>query len=86
MSAASTPDASHVYGGFLSTLQVYCEERNIPYRGIPAGTIKKHATGKGNASKQMMIDAAREKLGYTGDDDNEVDALWLLSAVINEAI
>ena len=43
-----------------------------------ATEIKKHATGKGNASKPMMIEAARNKLGYTGADDNEADALWIL--------
>jgi len=79
-------DAAQVHGGFLSTLQAFCEEKNIPYRGIPVGTIKKHATGKGNASKEMMIKAARENLGYKGNDNNEADALWLLSAVINNAI
>ena len=50
--------------------------------GIPVGTIKKHATGKGNASKEMMIEAARKKLGYKDDDDNEADALWILDAGI----
>ena len=41
------------------------------------GTIKKHATGKGNASKEEVMKAMRE-LGHPVTDDNEADALALL--------
>ena len=70
-------DAAHVYGGLLATLTAWCEHHQIPYEGIPVGTIKKHATGKGNASKDDMIAAAR-LLGYAPTDDNEADALAIL--------
>lgn len=70
-------DAAHAYGGFLATLTAWCEHHNIPYQGVPVGTIKKHATGKGNASKEQMITAVR-KLGHAPVDDNEADALALL--------
>lgn len=70
-------DAAHVYGGLLGHLSAWCEERDIPYQGIPVGTIKRHATGKGNASKEMMIEAAR-RLGFNPVDDNEADALHIL--------
>ncbi len=39
--------------------------------------IKIHATGKGNAKKDDMMAAARER-GWTFKDDNEADALWIL--------
>ena len=74
--------AAHVYGGYLAILQMVCAEHSIALNGIPVGTIKKHATGNGRATKQMMIDAAREKLNYKGNDDNEADALWILDAGI----
>ena len=45
-------DASHVYGGFLGTLTAWCEEHELPYQGVPVGTIKRYATGKGNASRR----------------------------------
>jgi hypothetical protein len=48
-------DAAHAYGGFLATLTAWCEHHQIPYQGVPVGTIKKHATGKGNAGKDEMI-------------------------------
>ena len=52
-------DAAHVFGGLMAVLTAWAEMRGVPYQGVPVGTIKKHATGKGNASKQAMIDAAR---------------------------
>ena len=70
-------DAAHVYGGLMATLTAWCELRGIPYRGVPVGTIKKHATGKGNAGKPEMIAAAKAR-GLSPADDNEADALALL--------
>ena len=70
-------DAAHVYGGLLATLTSWCEHHNIPYQGVPVGTIKRHATGKGNASKTEVMDAMRS-LGHQVTDDNEADALALL--------
>ena len=70
-------DAAHAYGGFLATLTAWCEHHQIPYSGVPVGTIKRHATGKGNAGKQQVADAMRA-LGFDPADDNEADALALL--------
>ncbi|GMU44616.1 MAG: hypothetical protein AMXMBFR25_26020 [Lysobacterales bacterium] len=54
-----------------------CEQHQVPYQGVPVGTIKKHATGKGNASKDDVLSAMRT-LGHAPTDDNEADALALL--------
>ena len=81
---AST-DAAHAYGGFLGLLSAWCERHAIPYQGVPVGTIKKHATGKGNANKDAMIAAVRS-WGYTPVDDNEADALALLHWAIAQEI
>lgn len=70
-------DAAHAYGGFLATLTAWCEHHGIPYAGVPVGTIKRHATGKGNANKASVIAAVREA-GHDPQDDNEADALALL--------
>ena len=70
-------DAAHAYGGFMGHLTAWCELHNIPYQGVPVGTIKKHATGKGNAGKDEMIIAAKSR-GHDPMDDNEADALALL--------
>lgn len=75
-------DAAHVYGGFLGVLTQWCETHNIPYEAVPVGTIKKHATGKGNADKPKMLAAARTAWpGQNVEDDNQADALWLLDHV-----
>ncbi|MFP5382262.1 MAG: hypothetical protein ACLGG4_08355, partial [Gammaproteobacteria bacterium] len=55
----------------------WCEHHGVPYQGVPVGTIKKHVTGKGNASKDEMMAAMRAR-GYLPTDDNEADALALL--------
>jgi len=67
-------DAAHVYGGLMATLTKWCEVNKIPYEGVPVGTIKKFATGKGNADKSAMM-AAAWKAGYDPIDDNEADAI-----------
>ena len=67
-------DAAHVYGGLMATLTAWAELRGIPYEGVPVGTIKRHATGKGNADKEAMIAAARAR-GFSPADDNEADAI-----------
>jgi hypothetical protein len=70
-------DAAHIYGGFLAHLSAWCEERSIPYEGIPVGTIKRFATGKGNAPKDAMLAAIRAR-GFTPTDDNEADAIAIV--------
>ncbi len=89
-------DAAHIYGGLVGILSGLCDEMGgIAYQGIPVGTIKKRATGKGNANKEAMVNAAnRHFLGYQMEegepppmfikDDNQADALWVLQCGIDE--
>lgn len=77
-------DAAHAYGGFLGHLSAWCEHHRIPYQGIPVGTIKKFATGRGNARKGEMVHAVRG-WGHAPVDDNEADALALLRFVSGPA-
>lgn len=77
-------DAAHAYGGFLAHLTAWCEERGIPYQGVPVGTIKKAWTGRGNADKAAMIAEARSR-GFTVADDNEADAIALLDWALKNA-
>ena len=69
-------DAAHAYGGALAVVTAWCEERKIPYEAVPVASIKKHATGKGNAKKDVMIEAAKKR-GWEVVDDNHADALWI---------
>ena len=69
--------AAHAYGGYLAILQVWAYKREIECVGVGVGQIKKFWTGKGNASKEMMI-AEANKRGFETQNDNESDALALL--------
>jgi Holliday junction resolvasome RuvABC endonuclease subunit len=61
----------------MATLTSWAELRGVPYQGTPVGTIKRHATGKGNAGKAAMVAAARDR-GFSPADDNEADAIAIL--------
>lgn len=70
-------DAAHAYGGYLATLQSWCEVNDVEYSGVGVGVIKKYWTGRGNADKAaMMLECARR--GIEVRDDNEADAVALL--------
>jgi hypothetical protein len=77
--------AAQVYGGFLAHLTAWCERHAAPYLGVPVATIKRHVTGKGNASKEEVIAAIRAR-GHSPADDNEADALALLDWAIANRI
>ena len=70
-------DAAHVHGGLLATLTSWCEQHSLPYQGVPVGTWKKHTCGKGNADKQAVMAAMRQR-GFEPADDNEADAIAIL--------
>ena len=75
-------DAAHAYGGFMAHLTAWCEHHEIPYHGVPVGTIKKSACGKGNASKEEMVEKARAIVKNVSDH-NEADAIHILMYAIN---
>jgi Holliday junction resolvasome RuvABC endonuclease subunit len=77
-------DAAHIYGGLVATLSEECERRGLPYVGIPVGSVKKFATGKGNAGKGAMIEAAQEMWPGWSGDDNEADARWIAETAAAE--
>jgi Holliday junction resolvasome RuvABC endonuclease subunit len=49
----------------------------IPYVTVPPASLKKYATGKGNADKTAMAIAALKRFGLEFADDNQCDAYWL---------
>jgi Holliday junction resolvasome RuvABC endonuclease subunit len=50
---------------------------DVPYVTVVAATLKKYATGKGNADKTAMAIAALKRAGAEFADDNQCDAAWL---------
>ena len=63
--------------GYTAVAQLWCADNNIPLRMAHSGTIKKFITGKGNATKDTVMDVIRAR-GFRPIDDNEADALALM--------
>lgn len=52
----------------------------LPWVDIAPNSLKKYATGRGDADKTRMVVAARDRLDYGGYSPDEADALWLRAA------
>lgn len=70
--------SARVYFGYLAILEAWCAANNVRLVGVGVGTIKKHFTGFGNATKEDMIAEAKRR-GFKVIDDNHADALAILS-------
>lgn len=84
LARAATP--MEFLGNLKGTLGMWAEENSIPNEGFPIGTIKRRATGKGNADKLAVLKATNQQLGAkfnldTWEEDkadNMADAAWVL--------
>jgi Holliday junction resolvasome RuvABC endonuclease subunit len=77
-------DAAHIYGGIVAVIAAECEERSVPYRGVNVTTVKKRATGKGNAGKEAMVTAFTALVGRPPESDDEADALFVALTLADE--
>jgi hypothetical protein len=68
---------SHELGELGGVVRLALHDAGIPFVAVVPSALKRYATGRGNASKDEMKAAARARLGFVGEDDNEADALWL---------
>ena len=64
--------------GFLAIIQFFCAKHYIKTDSIHPKTLKKYATGNGNATKADMMEAYRVEFGEEPIDDNESDARFIL--------
>lgn len=77
-------EQAHHRGGYATSLCVglvtetlaFAADKNIETMPVHSATLKKWATGKGNANKDAMMKAAK-KFGHDPKDDNEADAILL---------
>lgn len=60
--------------------RTYLLRLRAPYVTMPPATLKKFATGRGNADKTAMAIALLKRAGIELADDNQVDAWWLRAA------
>ena len=70
-------DATRSLWGIAGILEAVVTDAALPVVDVAVPTIKKFATGDGRASKVEMIAAAR-RMGYTGNNEHEADAVCLL--------
>lgn len=72
--------ATAILEGIVAGLQRFASEVGAEITAVPSGTLKRHATGKGNADKRSMTETAFKRFVTNGIplDDNEADALWIL--------
>lgn len=75
-------ESSRVWCGLLAVLRLQAYRSKVPLHGLHIGTVKKHATGSGNADKAAMVAAARKRWSFEIVDDNHADALWILDTFL----
>jgi Holliday junction resolvasome RuvABC endonuclease subunit len=71
--------ADEVCLGLTTRVQEVAATLGIDHTPIGPSTLKKWATGNGNAKKPEMIAAARRRFNCAVQDDNEADALLILA-------
>lgn len=76
--------AAEQHDGYITRIKEYCALKGVDYRAVSATTIKKHVTGKGNASKEAVKAWFAKTVGREPIDDNEADARALLDFAMNE--
>ena len=70
-------DATRCGWGSAGVIEAAASLAGLPVLDVAVATIKKFATGSGNAPKEAMIYAAT-MLGYEGANEHEADAWCLL--------
>lgn len=83
--------SSQLFGAFKATLAGWAEEYDVPSQGFPVGTVKKRATGKGNANKEMIVAAFLKELDLDLDPktdgiDNAADAYYIYSLAVEQVL
>jgi Holliday junction resolvasome RuvABC endonuclease subunit len=68
---------AHALGELGGVVRWWLHQTGVPYVNVLPSVLKKYATGKGNAPKDLMLATAIRKLGYEGHSNDEADALFL---------
>jgi len=76
--------ASEILTNLRGRIQEECADLSVEFASVPATTLKKWATGKGNADKDQMMARAVAYLGRPPIDDNEADACLIAAYGVEE--
>lgn len=78
-SYGSPAGSTHAFalGELGGVIRYRLHRANLTYVDVPPSTLKKYATGKGNASKAEVISAAVKRSGQSFASDDAADAWWL---------
>jgi len=76
--------ATEICVNLTGRIQEICAERGIEFATVHTGTLKKWATGVGNADKGQMMARATSYLGRRPLDDNEADAVMMAAYAAEE--
>ncbi|PKQ20162.1 MAG: hypothetical protein CVT66_06160 [Actinobacteria bacterium HGW-Actinobacteria-6] len=68
----------HQLAGLWWLLVILLDARGVQFVEVSPSTLKKFATGRGNATKADMRMALFKRAGIDLPDDNQVDAWWLM--------
>lgn len=68
---------AHELGELGGVVRLALWRAGIPFVVVPPSTLKKYATGKGNASKDQVLIAAVKRSGIEFNNNDEADAWWL---------
>ena len=82
-SYGSRSSQAHALGELGGVIRLALHEGGIRYVIVPPKSVKKYATGKGNAGKEEMLTEAVRRLGYAGHSNDEADALWLRAMALD---
>ena len=70
--------ATAVALGLVAEMQAFAADIGIETYPVHTASLKKWATGHGKASKEVMIEEAKQRVGMKIEDDNQADAVLLL--------
>ena len=81
--AYARANQAHQIGELGGVVRLLLHDMGVPYTEVPPSSLKKWATGKGNADKDTMLETAIRKYAFEGHGNDEADA-WLLYLMASE--
>ena len=83
--AYARANQAHQIGELGGVVRLLLHDMGIDTLIVPPASIKKWATGKGNADKDTMLEVAIREFAFEGHGNDEADA-WLLYLMALDAL